>query len=74
VKITITDEGSGIPDLLQSRVFDPFFTTKDPGEGTGLGLSLVFSIVEDLNGNIDIVSSTKEGSRGTKVTLCFPNY
>ncbi|MBP79532.1 MAG: ATPase [Deltaproteobacteria bacterium] len=74
VKITIEDEGSGIPDSLQDRVFDPFFTTKEPGEGTGLGLSLVFSIVEDLNGNIDIVSSTKESISGTKVTLRFPKY
>jgi PAS domain S-box-containing protein len=74
VKITITDEGSGIPDLLQSRVFDPFFTTKEPGEGTGLGLSLVFSIVEDLNGNIDIISPIREDFKGTEVTLSFPSY
>ncbi|MDG1951465.1 MAG: ATP-binding protein [Gammaproteobacteria bacterium] len=74
VKITITDEGSGIPDHLQNRVFDPFFTTKEPGEGTGLGLSLVYSIVEDLNGNIDIMSSTGKGSKGTQVTLSFPRY
>ncbi|MDA9901385.1 ATP-binding protein [Gammaproteobacteria bacterium] len=74
VKITITDEGSGIPDHLQNRVFDPFFTTKEPGEGTGLGLSLVYSIVEDLNGNIDIMSSTGKGEKGTQVTLSFPRY
>ena len=74
MKITITDEGSGIPDHLQNRVFDPFFTTKEPGEGTGLGLSLVYSIVEDLNGNIDIMSSTGKSSKGTQVTLSFPRY
>ena len=75
VRITITDEGVGIPAAIKDRIFDPFFTTKEAGEGTGLGLSLVFSIVEDLHGDIDIISpvgSTK--SAGTQVILRFPRY
>lgn len=75
VRITITDEGIGIPAAIKGRIFDPFFTTKEAGEGTGLGLSLVFSIVEDLHGDIDIISpvgNSKAG--GTQVILSFPRF
>lgn len=75
VKISITDEGFGIPAAIRDRIFDPFFTTKEVGEGTGLGLSLVFRIVEDLGGNIDIISPIdKVKGSGTKVILLFPCY
>lgn len=75
VRITITDDGIGIPDAIKDRVFDPFFTTKEAGEGTGLGLSLVFSIVEDLDGDIDIISPVdKVRGTGTQVILRFPCY
>ena len=71
----IEDEGIGIPPAIRDRVFDPFFTTKEAGDGTGLGLSLVFSIVEDLHGNIDIISPTKaKPNHGTRVILKFPSY
>ncbi len=73
VSVTVDDDGVGIPDAVRDRVFDPFFTTKEAGEGTGLGLSLVYSIVEDLHGNIDIISPAKrETGRGTRVVLTFP--
>ena len=73
VKIKVTDQGAGIQPSIRDRIFDPFFTTKDAGEGTGLGLSLVFSIVEDLNGDIDIISpiDTNKGT-GTQVVIRFP--
>lgn len=75
VRIVITDEGVGIPEAIRDRIFDPFFTTKEPGEGTGLGLSLVFSIVEDLDGDIDIISPVnKIKGTGTQVILRFPCY
>ena len=75
VRITITDEGVGIPAAIKDRIFDPFFTTKEAGEGTGLGLSLVFSIVEDLHGDIDIISPVGSAkSAGTQVILRFPRY
>ena len=75
VRITITDEGVGIPAAIKDRIFDPFFTTKEAGEGTGLGLSLVFSIVEDLHGDIDIISPIGSAkSAGTQVILRFPRY
>jgi PAS domain S-box-containing protein len=73
LSVTVDDDGIGIPEAVRDRVFDPFFTTKEAGEGTGLGLSLVYSIVEDLHGNIDIISPTRRDSgRGTRVVLTFP--
>jgi Na+/proline symporter/signal transduction histidine kinase len=75
VKIAIIDEGIGIAPAIRDRIFDPFFTTKEAGEGTGLGLSLVFSIIEDLGGDIDIISPVnKDRGTGTKVLLRFPCY
>ena len=74
VEITVTDGGIGIPDAIKDRVFDPFFTTKEAGEGTGLGLSLVFSIVEDLGGDIDIISPASKSIGGTQVKIRFPCY
>lgn len=73
--IGVTDRGIGISESIKDRVFDPFFTTKEPGEGTGLGLSLVFSIVEDMEGDIDIISPVdKTQGTGTTVLLSFPCY
>lgn len=74
VEIAVVDNGIGISKAIIDRVFDPFFTTKEAGEGTGLGLSLVFSIVEDLGGDIDIISPIAEGAGGTRVLLRFPCY
>jgi signal transduction histidine kinase/Na+/proline symporter len=75
VTLTVSDTGSGIPEALQKRVFEPFFTTKDPGKGTGLGLALVYSIVNDLGGTVTITSPVDTVSRkGTKVIVTFPCY
>jgi signal transduction histidine kinase len=74
VEIAVIDDGIGIPLAIKDRVFDPFFTTKEAGEGTGLGLSLVFSIIEDLGGDIDIISPANEDTGGTRVLLRFPCY
>jgi signal transduction histidine kinase len=62
VKISIKDNGPGIPDAIKDKIFQPFFTTKPPGEGTGLGLSLSYDIVKAHGGEIKVNSKFGEGS------------
>ena len=69
VHIEVRDRGEGIPEDLRGRVFEPFFTTKRPGEGTGLGLPMVYKIVEDYGGSIELDS--KRG-RGTRAIVRLP--
>lgn len=71
--IDVDDNGCGIPPELHSQVFEPFFTTKEPGAGTGLGLALVFSIMEDMNGKVQLTSPLSQGPNpGTRVSLHLP--
>jgi two-component system cell cycle sensor histidine kinase/response regulator CckA len=67
--IQISDSGCGIPKQDLHKVTDTFYTTKSPGQGTGLGMSIVHSIVESLGGKVEIDS---EVGMGTCVTLSFP--
>ena len=60
VKVSISDNGPGIPEAIIDRIFDPFFTTKRLGEGTGLGLDIVKRIVEEIDGNINVESKPNE--------------
>lgn len=64
--ITVSDTGSGMDTETLQHVFEPFFTTKDEGDGTGLGLSVVYRTMQQHDGWIDIAS---EPGKGTKVTL-----
>ena len=68
VSFIITDNGPGIPAEAIERIFDRYFTTKKPGEGTGLGLFVTKSLVENMGGKIT-VSSRKGGGTAFKVTL-----
>ena len=69
VAIEVLDHGCGISPEHLKAVFDPFFTTKARGEGTGLGLSITAGIVRNHAGQIDLRSSTGEG---TTVTVLWP--
>jgi len=69
VEVKVGDHGMGIPQKYLSQIFDPFFTTKKPGEGTGLGLNIVYRIVTKYEGTIDVESKEQEG---TTFTIKFP--
>lgn len=63
VKITISDNGHGIPDAIKDKIFQPFFTTKPAGQGTGLGLSLSYDIAKAHGGEITLESQEGMGTR-----------
>jgi PAS domain S-box-containing protein len=69
VMVSVRDTGTGIPPDVLARVFEPFFTTKDVGQGTGLGLSMVYGFAQQSGGKVDIRTSLGEG---TSVDLYFP--
>ncbi len=69
VALTVADTGQGIDSAILQSIFTPFFTTKQPGEGTGMGLSVVHGIVRDLGGDIQVES---QAGQGTSFTVLLP--
>ncbi len=69
VELVVADNGSGMDETTRQRVFEPFFTTKDEGQGTGLGLAAVHTIVRQMNGSVDVESAP---GQGTAFHLHFP--
>jgi len=71
VELVVADDGPGMPEQVARHAFEPFFTTKDKGEGVGLGLSVVYGIIERHGGHIAL--ETKPG-QGCRFTLYFPQH
>jgi signal transduction histidine kinase len=69
IRITVSDNGNGIPDNIVDKIFQPFFTTKPTGSGTGLGLSISYDIVKAHGGTISVHSIAGEG---TEFTISLP--
>ncbi|MGB3639315.1 MAG: PAS domain S-box protein [Rivularia sp. (in: cyanobacteria)] len=70
VKISISDNGKGIPEKIKTRLFDPFFTTKPVGKGTGMGLSISYQIVVEKHcGSLECVSAP---GKGTEFVITIP--
>ena len=62
VRLSISDNGCGIDESNLKRIFEPFYTTKSPGQGTGLGLAMVFSCLQSHDGAVDVTSKLGEGT------------
>jgi signal transduction histidine kinase/ligand-binding sensor domain-containing protein len=69
VRVTITDTGCGMTPEVMARVFEPFFTTRDVGQGTGLGMSVTYGIIQKHSGTIEVAS---EVGKGTTLTVTLP--
>ena len=70
IQITFSDTGIGIPDDALPHIFEPFFTTKENGKGTGLGLAVVYGIVERHGGSINVQSKVQNGTTFTILLPC----
>ena len=71
VCLTVSDTGTGMSPEVQERAFDPFYTTKPIGQGTGLGLSMVYGFIRQSDGSVRIES---QAGQGTAIEICLPRF
>ncbi|MCP4126322.1 MAG: ABC transporter substrate-binding protein [Gammaproteobacteria bacterium] len=69
VQLLVSDNGIGIPEDILERIYEPFFTTKPQGQGTGLGLSMVYGFTQSVNGHIE---TTSKPGQGTRIEILLP--
>ena len=71
VQLIISDDGVGIPEEVKAKIYEPYFSTKPINKGTGMGLSIIHSIIEQMNGRIELISEIGEGA---KFIIFLPVY
>jgi len=69
LRIDFIDQGIGMDEDTQQKMFDPFFTSKEIGQGTGMGMSTAYKIVEEHNGQIEVDSIV---NKGTTISVFLP--
>ena len=69
IRLTVTDNGTGMDEAVQSRIFEPLFTTKEKGLGTGMGLAAVYGTVKNHKG---VITVTSKPGKGTEISMFFP--
>ena len=70
LRLSVEDDGPGIPQSNANKIFDPFYTTRE--KGTGLGLAIVHMIVENHGGEINLVSPVSGKDKGCRITIDLP--
>ncbi|GEM_PF-5059854 len=63
VRLIISDNGVGIPEEVKAKIYEPYFSTKPINKGTGMGLSIIHSIIQQMNGRIELISEVGEGAK-----------
>lgn len=69
VRLSVSDSGDGMDEATKEKIFEPFFTTKAAGEGTGLGMTIIFGLMKQQKGFVDVESAV---GRGTTISVYFP--